>query len=457
MAFFPVQGALEDESREAPAEEEMQTPREEEDEVASQQGHWDHRGWAWSYEWGWFRIAPPPEPPRSVRSAETTEWLRRDLPEIIPDYVQGWFLLMDAGLDTMERNVLHADLKGDFGVRAVEDALRKHWTEADLKRRDSEKGRQFGNLAAEAFEEDVAAWVEAWDEEAMAAEGQSSEEVSFLSSERDRAVEALAVLQQTRRTLRDARSRQHAVKMSRQFYPLPPRTSGSRNDMWKALKKPDVTLKCFRCGGPHKVAECKEPPNQARPSANVTEEAPLVFLAETLQEAMHASEEAQGYLTTKEVMEQGKAIVDGGATRTIGSVAALARVVDLNCQRRGESGIKGVDLDNRPVFGFGNSSRDQCASTTDLEIPLNGRLGTLTAHALDKGSAPVLMSIQSLRKLGAIIDFASNMAVFRSVDPRKLVELECTASGHQVIPLTEDAYRSSKVLKEAMPAFSQLE
>ena len=43
----------------------------------------------------------------------------------------------------MERNVLHAELRGDFGVRAVEEVLRKHWTDADLRKRDAEKGREY--------------------------------------------------------------------------------------------------------------------------------------------------------------------------------------------------------------------------------------------------------------------------------------------------------------------------
>ena len=52
-------------------------------------------------------------------------------------------------------------------------------------------------------------------------------------------------------------------------------------------------------------------------------------------------------------MLQGKAILDGGATRTLGSVAAVERLMELNQQRKGDTGLRHVDSEQRPVFGFG--------------------------------------------------------------------------------------------------------
>ena len=351
-----------------------------------------------------------------------------------------------------------------FSVRAVEDVLRKHWTDSDLRRRDAEKGRQFGNVLQEDQDEETAAWVGDWDEGALEAEGFSAEEISYLAGEHEKALQAYQVLQGAKRTLREARSKQHAVKMARQFYQVKSSSYGGKSDsgMWKQMRSKDGTIKCFRCGGPHKVAECKEPPRQqtaAKGQSNVVEEAPFVFLAETAQAFANHTPEAEkmSCLSTREVMEQGKAIIDGGATRTIGSVEALARVVDLNQQLRGISGIKEVDLSDRPVFGFGNSSKDQCVSTASLEVPLAGNMSTLKIHALDKGSAPVLMSVHSLRKLGAIIDFENDLAVFRAVDPRKVIALECTAAGHQVMPLSSDVMQAAKELKAPVPSLADLE
>ena len=88
-------------------------------------------------------------PCKPAGPTDSTEWGRDVLPEILPAFVQDWFLFVDSGLDTLERNVLHAELKGDFDVRSVEAALRKHWADADLRRRDQEKGRHMANLADE--------------------------------------------------------------------------------------------------------------------------------------------------------------------------------------------------------------------------------------------------------------------------------------------------------------------
>ncbi|CAL1171611.1 unnamed protein product [Cladocopium goreaui] len=40
-------------------------------------------------------------------------------PELLPDFVQGWFLLQDAGLDTSEKNMVMAALKNNFATQRV--------------------------------------------------------------------------------------------------------------------------------------------------------------------------------------------------------------------------------------------------------------------------------------------------------------------------------------------------
>lgn len=131
--------------------------------------------------------------------------------------------------------------------------------------------------------------------------------------------------------------------------------------------------------------------------------------------------------------------------------------VDLNTLKRGVTGVGSVDFGDRPVFGFGNSSKNQCASTTDLEVPLGGATGSLRVHALDQGSAPILLSIHSLRKLGAVIDFEHDLAIFRHVDPSRMIHLERSSAGHQVMPLTEDVYDQSIKLEQPFPSLKEIE
>lgn len=401
--------------------------------------YWDDGDWSRD---SWYRNRP--------YSRDSSEWGSDQLPQILPDFVQGWYLFMDAGLDVMERNVLHAELKGSFRVREVETILRKHWSDVDLRKRDAEKGRFMANLSKEVDEEVIC--FGDLDAGTLSAEGFSSEEVQSLLADEAHAQQAMAAMFEARRTLKDARARQHAVRMGRQFYPSKPGDGGRKDGLWKQFSQPKVTIQCFRCGGPHKSADCKEKPRSEAPKSNVvTESAPLVFMSEEILSA------ESGFLSTSEVVAQGKAVIDGGATRTVGSTAALDKVVDLNQAKRGVSGVASVDFDDRPTFGFGNSSRNQCASTTDLEVPLGGHTGSLRIHALDQGAAPILLSIRPLRRLGAIIDFENDRAIFRHVDPSRMIHLERAAAGHQVMPLTEDVYHQSTQLSQPFPSLVAIE
>eukprot|EP00435_Cladocopium_sp_Y103_P056856 s442_g19.t1 len=412
-----------------------------------------HRGWGHGHGWHGSEV-----------TYDTTEWGRGQLPEIVPQFVQGWYLFIDSGLDVMERNVLQAELRGDFGVQAVEDVLRKHWPDAELKRRDAEKSKFFSNLADAEDTSDEWSCMGECDPEQLEAEGYSAEEIECLVAEQHTQREALVAIQEARRTLRDARARQHAVKTARQFYPVKGgRPLGAARPLTSDGK--GSTIKCFRCGGPHKIANCPERP---RESANVIttsekdEQATFIFLTEHMceeHEAWVSTGELQGgteSLTTAQIVEAGKAVIDGGATRSIGSTYALNRVLELNEEKYGKDGLKGLDMEDRPSFGFGNSSRERCVSTANLTVPWNQQEGVLKVHALDKGTSPILLSIHSLRKLGAVIDFESNCAVFRSVDPRKMIHLEQSAAGHQVLPLTDDAFKDAVVLEEPVPSFLDL-
>ena len=68
-------------------------------------------------------------------------------------------------------------------------------------------------------------------------------------------------------------------------------------------------------------------------------------------------------------------------------------------------------------------------------------------HTLDKGSGPILFSIETLRSLGAIIDFEHDLICFR-----KLSQLEQSSSGHQLVPLVQDWYHASKPTKRPVPS-----
>ena len=82
-----------------------------------------------------------------------------------------------------------------------------------------------------------------------------------------------------------------------------------------------------------------------------------------------------------------------------------------------------------------------------------GQMGPLKVHALHQGEAPVLLSAQSR----AVIDYEHDVAVFRNVDPCRVVSLERSAAGHQLMPLTDDVYAQAKQLSKPFPALSNFE
>ena len=155
-------------------------------------------------------------------------------------------------------------------------------------------------------------------------------------------------------------------------------------------------------------------------------------------------------LTTAEAVKKGMAVIDGGATRTLASVPAMEAIMSINHQKHSHNGVSTVDLVDRPVFGFGNGSENQCSSTVHLKIEANASPGSLKVHCLDQGSGPLLLSVESLRKLGAIVDFAEDMICFRSLDAQKIVQVERSTTGHQLLSMTED-----KAARVAVPSLRE--
>jgi hypothetical protein len=64
----------------------------------------------------------------------------------------------------------------------------------------------------------------------------------------------------------------------------------------------------------------------------------------------------------------------------------------------------------------------------------------------------VLISIDTLRRLGAVVDFQADIACFRALNDRKIVHLERSATGHQMLPLTEDLLDKAVELDQAVPS-----
>ena len=372
-----------------------------------------------------------------------------ETPELIPDFLQGWYLLADSGLDSQEKNLIQTAVGGNYALDRVAQELRTQWPDEELRRRDQQhRHSNYWQDEAEGEPELEEEAHHTFTAEALMSEGMNETGIALMADAEENIEEAMAVINDARRTLREARAKQHQIKMNRQYYRPGPDTKGRGKG---GQNKGE--LKCFRCGGPHKIANC--PDRQApRSEAKVAEElAPFVCFHDDVEDTeCYAVTSPEDRMTTAEAIQKGFGVVDGGATRTLGSVVALEAIAEQNRNKHQDDRIVDIDPKNTPAFGFGNSSQDTCCSTTTMKITAGDKPGFLKIHTLDKGEGPVLLSISTLRSLGALIDFEEDLIVFRKLDDRRLVQALRSASGHQLLPLTDDLYRGALQSSKPIPS-----
>ncbi|OLQ02730.1 hypothetical protein AK812_SmicGene14406 [Symbiodinium microadriaticum] len=362
--------------------------------------------WGYSYQWSptWWDQWYGGSWNSPSREAEAP------LVELLPDYVQGWYLLQDSSLDVSEKNIIQTALRGDYSLQKVAQELRSQWPEADLKRRDqgARQSSFWGSIEEDAAfdaEDDL----EGYDEKALQSEGMNEEGLVAMDQAHREAQEAYAIIQGARRTLKEARTKQKFVKLSRQYYSAKGSggsfrgaASSSSSSTGGGSGRNDANMTCLACGKVgHRAANC---PTRKEEAKYEEESAPFVCYADQneQQASYHATSEGenfargQGPMTTAEAMAAGIGIIDGGATKTLASVTALEQLMRRNEELRGNPGIKEVDVQTRPTFSFEQ------------------------VHTIQEGSGPLLISVETLRSLGAVIDFGEDLAVFRKAMTSKI-------------------------------------
>ena len=399
---------------------------------------WQRQPW-WS-NWDdskghhWDKWSHHEQPPSGSWSAkyDVSEQASEEADRFLPDFVVAWMLLQRSGLDGGEKAAIIANLKNDFTTSTVKDALKLNWTEEDLKKRDQARGSA---LYLEDEDESLLNAEEELNETPEWMDADQQEEYNHLTSE---AEAAMAAIQGARRTLREAREKQTLMRKSRSFYPVKKETS------FRA--KSDQPRQCFRCGSTeHLSAQCPK-----KDERNTKEGQAVHFtFALSSPEPTTATEAgsdqvlAEGtLLTMNAILDAGKAIIDGGATSTVGSIDAMDRIAELNLSQ-GLSRMCEVNLEEKPSFRFGNNGRKTCLSTAQLPVPLGGAVGQMKVHVHDVPGQPVLLSIAALRSLGAVIDFSKDQMILTKVSPDRVINLERTGGGHQVFPLTSDIFENS--------------
>ena len=402
---------------------------------------WDRedqwRSWDWNWTTSWQGQSS-----WSYSTGGTYETRASSLlPELVPEFVQAWYLLQDAGLEQNEKNLVLTAIKGEMDLQKMAQELRTQFPEVELRRRDQQR-RHHGYWGHTEADEETDDEETGGTDMVFSAEQELNEEgYALWSSAASEAEEALAALQGARRTLKEARARQHQVKMNRKYF-----RGGPGGSKPPAQHRDDSKIVCLRCGKQgHRIANC---PQGADYKKEPDAQAPFVCYATAgvVTEEPHQALATESP-TTQEAVMQGKCVLDSGATRSLGSAHAIEQVMRLS-----SDAVARIDTSDCPKFGFGNSSEETCVSTVHLKVKAQGQDGTLKIHALSGGAGPILFSIEALRKLKAVVDYDSDMVVFRALNPSRIIQLEQSTSGHQVFPLTDDFYKNSVQACQEVPS-----
>ncbi|CAE7897952.1 unnamed protein product, partial [Symbiodinium necroappetens] len=254
----PVDGGTEGNSTSAGAEDE----EENQDENQWRWGGW-HSGWSWggysSWQSRWDRW--------DTQSASSWSWSpptpAKPLVEILPDFVQGWYLLSDSGLGTSDKNMIHTAIQGDYSLQRVAQELRSQWDETSLRQRDGH-GRTHASYLGEDDEGESEA---EYNQEGFQVDNLTEEGQALVAETEEDIQHAMAIIQQGKRTLKEARAKQQQIKLSRQYFKSgPPRgtsygnngSNRSGNPGWKpGQPRDDTKMQCLKCGQiGHRAANC---------------------------------------------------------------------------------------------------------------------------------------------------------------------------------------------------------
>ncbi|CAE7032785.1 RE1 [Symbiodinium natans] len=220
---------------------------------------------------------------------------------------------------------------------------------------------------------------------------------------------------------------------------------------------------CFICGSKeHDYRSCPRRSSTGPPMKAVQFSDHALFMEELEHEiytidvaiateppAEFLSEEAEARFEIYSTMPfdmTGKAVLDIGATATVGSLEALDALMKLKASR-GEHETLKVYPECRRRFRFGNGQTSQSLSYVEIPQRLDGKLIYLGLHTIDATNVPILLSVKTLKKLGAIIDVGRGLVIFQAVNEAVAVRLEESPTGHLLLDLTQDWLSASVSLE----------
>ncbi|CAE7725645.1 RE2 [Symbiodinium sp. CCMP2592] len=134
----------------------------------------------------------------------------------------------------------------------------------------------------------------------------------------------------------------------------------------------------------------------------------------------------------------GFAVLDSGATETVGSLPALESL--MLARYEVTSQVEEVAVTNAAPkrFKFGNGSHDMSSSHILLPVTLGTHQVPMGIYTLDVEGVPLLIGIKTLRRLRSVIDCHRDIPVMGAVDPNRGIQLQRSVTGHLLLDLRQD-------------------
>ncbi len=207
---------------------------------------------------------------------------------------------------------------------------------------------------------------------------------------------------------------------------------------------------CFICGAKdHDFRRC---PKRDQSAAGSTSSRPaygnaVLFVEEASDVFMVADgEESTAMPVISEAFSAvsrefpGHAVIDCGATESISSLEALEEIMTLRARKYGVEDF--TVHQQRRAFRFGNGEMKKAESYVEIPQTLAGHAVSLGVHALDAPGVPLLLSVKTLRVLGAVVDFEKDMLCCKRIDEDHWIPLKRASNGHLLLDLTRDWFFS---------------
>ena len=141
--------------------------------------------------------------------------------------------------------------------------------------------------------------------------------------------------------------------------------------------------------------------------------------------------------------QRGHAVIDSGATETVGSLPAIEDLMRFRFEVSGSPDSFTISDTPPRRFRFGNGSVGFSLSHVLIPQDLGDSRVDLGVYSLDVEKVPILIGIRTLKSLRTVLDCSQAVAVFAALDATVGVRLRRSASGHLLLDLSKNWLQDS--------------